>query len=212
MRVLSGMICAGLLAAPAALAQEWEAGALGGYAFSPEVTVRSDAGSVSTGFKKGPAFGFFAGSNEHRYLGGEISYLYRGADIKLNGAGSEASFGAQTHFVDFRFLVHFAETSARLRPFVAVGGGVAVYSGAGAESAAQPLNNIVALTHTRDTKPMLSAAAGFKYRFGDHVGARVEFRDLVTPFPDQVIAPVPGASAGGWLHNFVPLFGIEGVW
>jgi hypothetical protein len=211
MRVFYGMICAGLLVAPAAMAQEWEAGALGGYAFTKNTTIRNPAGSVSAGFKNGPAFGFFAGSNEYRYLGGEASYLYRQADVKLGGGGSEVSFSGHTQFVDFRFLLHFAETNARVRPFVAIGGGVAVYSGTGAESATQPLNNFAALTHTRDVKPMLSAAAGLKYRFAPHAAVRFEFRDYVTPFPDKVIAPVPGASAGGWLHNLIPLVGIEGV-
>jgi hypothetical protein len=201
-----------LLTAPAGLAQDWEAGALGGYSFTPEVTVQNTAGSVSTGFKHSPLFGFFAGATEHRYLGGEASYLYRLGDIKANSGGQEVSFGAQTHFVDFRFLVHFATTEASVRPFVAIGGGVAVYSGTGAESADQPFGNVVALTHTRDTKPMLSAAAGIKFRISRHFGARVEFRDFVTPFPDKVIAPYPGANAGGTLHNMVPLAGIEGVW
>jgi hypothetical protein len=73
------------------------------------------------------------------------------------------------------------------------------------------LNNIIALTHTRDVKPMFSAAAGLKYRMTKHLGIRAEFRDYMTSFPDQVIAPVPGASSGGWIHNFMPVFGVVGV-
>jgi hypothetical protein len=92
-----------------------------------------------------------------------------------------------------------------------VGGGVAVYEGTGTESSSQPLNNIVALTHTRDVNPMFSAAAGLKYRITRHVGLRFELRDYMTSFPDQVIAPVPGATSGGWLHNFAPMAGIVGV-
>jgi hypothetical protein len=29
-------------------------------------------------------------------------------------------------------------------------------------------------------------------------------RDYMTPFPQRVVAPGPGASVGGWLHDFVP--------
>jgi hypothetical protein len=200
------------MAASAFTQHQWEAGALGGYSITRNVSIsNSSRSSVSTGFENGPVWGFVAGSNDYRFLGGEASYLYSGSGIKVDGAGQKVRFGAETHFVDFRLLLHFADRDARLRPFLAIGGGVAVYTGTGAESSTQPLNNFVALTHTRETKPMLSAAAGVKFRITPHICLRFEFRDYVTPFPDQVIAPVPGASAGGWLHHLTPVGGIVGV-
>lgn len=194
-----------------ATAQVWEMGALGGYGFTDNVTVKNGTNSATAGLKSGPMFGFVAGSNDYNRFAGEASYIYRYSDLKLSGAGSDVSFGGHTQFVDFRFLVHFADREQRLRPFVAIGGGVAVYTGTGQESAGQPLNTLAALTHTQETKPMLSAAAGVKYRVSRHVMIRGEFRDYVTPFPDSVIAPAPGAAAGGWLHNFCPLFGVVGT-
>jgi len=34
-------------------------------------------------------------------------------------------------------------------------------------------------------------------------------RDYITPFPNKVIAPAPGAKVGGWLQDFVPMFGVS---
>jgi hypothetical protein len=194
-----------------ATAQVWEMGALGGYGVTKNVTVNNASSSADAGLKSGPMFGFVAGSNDYQRLAGEASYLYRQSDLKLSGAGKSATFGGHTQFVDFRLLLHFTDREQRLRPFVAIGGGVAIFTGTGQESAAQPLNTLAALTHTQDTKPMLSAAAGLKYRVSRHLSIRGEFRDYVTPFPDKVIAPVPGASAGGWLNNFCPLIGVIGT-
>ena len=199
------------VAVPLVSAQDWELGALGGYGLTRDATVKGSAGSVSAGLKASPVFGFFGGANEYKYLAGEASYLYRPSDLRVKGNGKEVTFGANVQFVDFRLLIHFAEREARFRPFVAIGGGVAVYTGTGAESSTQPLNNIVALTHTRDTKPMLSGAAGVKYRLTQHVGLRFEFRDSLSSFPDRVMAPVPGGSTSKWLNNMAPMFGIAGV-
>ena len=192
-------------------AQTWEAGVLGGFAVTPETSVTSPSGSASTGFKNGGTFGVFGGANDYSYIGGEASYLYRMSDLKLSSGGTQVDFAGHTQFLDFRFLVHFARREKRFRPFVAAGGGVAIYSGTGEPNAAQPLNNFVALTNTRETKPMASGAAGIKYRLTQHIGLRFEFRDYATPFPNRLIGPAPGVSLGGWLQNFEAVGGIAGV-
>jgi hypothetical protein len=198
--------------APAVLCQEWEAGGLGGFTITRDSDVsRTTGGTASTGFKNGFVFGAYAGSNDYRYLSGEASYLYGASDLRLSSGGREVTFGANEQYLDFRLLIHFAKRESRFRPFVAVGGGVAVYSGTGADNAAQPLNSYAALSHTRETKPMVSGAAGVKFRISDHVGLRFEFRDYSTPFPNRVIAPAPGSSISGWVNHFVPLAGIGGV-
>jgi hypothetical protein len=193
---------------PLAFAQNWEAGGLGGFGFTRETTVTRTTGTASTGFKNGVAFGTFGGSNDYNYLAGEASYMYRMSDLKASGGGREVTLAGHMQFLDFRLLVHFARRDVRFRPFVAVGGGVAIYSGTGQESASQPLNNFVALTNTRETKPMVSGAVGIKYRLTEHLVIRAEFRDYATPFPNRVLAPVPGATLSGWLNNFVPVGGI----
>jgi hypothetical protein len=203
---------AALALAPLCAAQEWEIGAMAGYGFTPTSTISNGSGSVDAGLKSGPVFGATLASNDYRWLGGEATYLYRMGDLKLSGSAKDAGgFGAHTQFGDFRLLVHFAERGSPVRPFVAGGGGVAVYTGTGQESSGQPLNSFAALTATRQLKPMVSAAAGVKVRISQHVGLRLEVRDLMTPFPDQVIAPVPGTTAGGWLHNVMPMVAVVGV-
>src|SRR3974377_987716 len=111
--------------------QQWEAGALGGYGITTDVTVTNGANSATTGFKSGPLFGFMAGSNDYRRLGGEASYIYRQSDLKLSGSGHDVNFGGHTHFVDFRFVIHFADRENCFRAVVAGGGGGGGFVGAG---------------------------------------------------------------------------------
>jgi hypothetical protein len=41
---------------------------------------------------------------------------------------------------------------------------------------------------------------------------RAEFRTFMSPFPEKVLATVPGGHASGWLYNFVPLFGFSATY
>lgn len=199
------------LGAPLLCAQQWEAGGLGGFGITPELTAKSADGSASTGLKNGALFGAFGGSNDYGRLGGEASYIYRVSDLKVSSGGQEASFAAHSQFLDFRMLVHFAPRESKVRPFVAVGGGVGIYSGTGTANAAQPLNNFVALTNTRETKPMASGALGVKYRLSPHLALRFEVRDYATPFPNRLIGPAPGVTVSGWFNNIIAIGGIGGV-
>jgi len=200
-----------LLLAPLSTAQKWEFGGLGAFGFTPAVPISNQIGSVSTGIKTGPVFGVTLASNDYKHLGGEGSYLYRRGDLKLGGLGTDTNFSAYTHFLDFRMVYHFAPRGAKVRPFVAAGGGVAMYAGTGRESSTQPLNNFAALTATHQTEPMISVAGGVKMQLSPRVGLRFELRDSITPFPNKVIAPYPGSTGGGWLHNFTPMVGIVTV-
>ena len=211
MESLTRIFSAGVLFASLAAAQTWEAGVLGGFGITPSTTVTTADGTASTGLKNGGTFGVYGGANDYSYIGGEASYLYRMSDLKLTSGGTQVDLSGHTQFLDFRFLVHFAAREKRFRPFVAVGGGVGIYSGTGQPNAAQPLNNFVALTNTRETKPMASGAAGIKYRLTQHLGLRFEFRDYATPFPNRLIGPAPGVSLNGWLQNFEAVGGIGGV-
>ena len=38
---------------------------------------------------------------------------------------------------------------------------------------------------------------------------RTEFRDFITPFPNQVIAPTTGAKFGSILQDFVPMVALS---
>ena len=75
----------------------------------------------------------------------------------------------------------------------------------------QPLSNFAFLTHTDQVKPLVSLGGGLKFALSDHWQARVDFRDYATPFPEKLFAPAAGAKIHGWLHDFVPLLGVDWV-
>ena len=193
-----------IAAAPACFAQEWSLGGIGGFSITNSATISNASSSISAGVKPGPVFGAVFGADDHRYAGGEVTYLYQASDLRLKGSGGETTFAGHTQFIDFRVLVFPTSRESVVRPFIAAGGGAALYTGTGTESSRQPLNNFAALTATHETKPMVSVGAGVKVRLSERVGMRFEVRDNMTPFPQNVIAPVPGASVSGWLHNIIP--------
>ena len=141
--MLRALICAAVVfVATAAYAnaqeQQWEVGAIGGFGYSPHLTVSNGTTSASTGVKTGLAVGFYAGQDMYRYWSGEANYLYRAGDLKLDGSGKSASFGAHTHLITGDILAHFRPRGAKIRPFISFGGGVEIMQGTGTESATTP--------------------------------------------------------------------------
>ena len=56
---------------------------------------------------------------------------------------------------------------------------------------------------------MLSVGGGVRMSLSPHMNLRLEVRDFVTPFPEAVITPAPGAKIGAMLHDIVPMVGIS---
>ena len=191
-----------------AFGQRGEVGFGGGGSIYLEKTVTAPAGEAKTGFDNSFAGGAWLGHNMYNYLGGEIHYLYEQNGLKLSGSGTNVTFSGRSHAIHYDFLIHTSPRGSKVRPFVAVGGGIKGYSGTGTETAAQPLQEYAILTKTSEWKGLVTVGAGVKFALGSRVNLRVEFRDYMTPFPTTVIAPVPGAAIGGWVHNFVPMFGL----
>ena len=210
MRIHNGLlfVCALGLSA-GAYAQEWEIGGLGGGGFAKGMSVAGPLGAGTTGFNGGVAFGAFAGSNLYTHLSGEIRYLYQMDDLKLSAGGTNVSFQGVSHAIHYDFLYHPASHRSKLQPFVAVGAGVKIYRGTGKEAAYQPLSNLAFLTRTQDLRPLFTAGGGLKYRLSERLFFRAELRDYITPFPNKVITPAPGAKVSGWIQDFVPLFGLS---
>jgi hypothetical protein len=210
MRINKGLLFVCTLAlAATAHAQEWEIGGIGGAGFMNGLNVASAAASATTGFKSGAAFGAFAGSNLYPHLSGEIRYTYQMSDLKLSSGGTEVGFTGVSHAVHYDLLYHPANRHAKVQPFVAVGAGIKLYRGTGKEQAYQPLSNFAFLTPTQYLRPLLTAGGGLKYRLTEHVIFRAEVRDYITPFPNKVITPAPGAKISGWLQDFVPMCGLS---
>ncbi len=194
--------------APLALAQKWEfgGGAGGGFYTSKDVQSGSLSGSAKVG--NGLLASAWLANNNNDRWGGEIRYDFQMGDLLLNSGGTKASFAGQAHALHYDLLLHTAPREARVRPFIAFGGGVKMYRGTGEEVASQPLNQLALLTKTLDTRPLLSVGAGVKIN-SRRVGLRIEAHDFITPFPGKVIAAADGSTLGGLMHDFVVNVGLS---
>ena len=208
MRSFVRVLILGMAVAAAALAQQWEIGGLGGGSFLTSSTVKGANGSATAGFQPGPGFGAFAGNFGDRF-GGEVRYLYLDNGLKLSGGGSQATFSGVAHAIHYDFIVHPKHREDGLVPYLAAGAGVKIFRGTGKEQAYQPLDQFAYLTKTQQAVPLISAGGGVRYSIGRRALLRAELRDYLTPFPNKVVAPAPGAKIGGWLHNIVPMVGVS---
>lgn len=191
-----------------AFAQKYEFGLHGGGSFGQTKKVSSPRGEANAGFASGYSAGLSVGHNMYEHVGGELRYTFQQHDMKASGGSQEAKFGSQSHAIHYDFLIHGAGREARVRPYVAVGGGFKAYRGTGTESAFQPLSNIVILTKTNETVGMLSIGGGVKMKITDKMVFRVDIHDYLTQFPKKLLTPASGATVKGWLNNFVPTAGI----
>ena len=191
-------------------AQEWEVGGMASYGFYRNATATSPDGSASAGFGPGAGFGALVGYSSNSRIGGEFRYTFEMNDLRLSSGGTEAKFGGQAHVIGYDLILHpRAIHGGKVQPFLAVGGGMKLYRGTGTEQAYQNLENFALLTRTQQVEPMISVGGGIKMMIGRRLLLRAEVRDYLTPFPSNVIAPVPPAKIGGWLNDFVPMIGIS---
>jgi hypothetical protein len=211
--MLKKLALTGLLAAGVACAQEWEVGAIGGYGYAPHLTVNKGSASAENGISSGGVVGVFAGDDMYKFWSGELRYLYRFDDLKLSsGNVTTPNFGAHTHIITTDFLGHFRPKGSTFRPFIAFGGGAKVMVGSGIESAGQPLGSFAALTATHEILPVGDVGAGVKIDLHKNLRLRVEMRDYISPAPNKVIAPAPGASLGGVLNDLQGMVGLSLTW
>jgi hypothetical protein len=207
-RLTQSMMMAAALPA-ISLAQEWELGAAGGYGFYHEATVAGPAGQVKAGASAGLAAGGILGQTFYRRIAGEVRYTYRKDNFELSSGSQKATFTGESHALHYDVILHSRPPEAAVRPFLAAGAGVKFYRGLGAERAFQPLNRIAVFTQTHEIKPLLSVGGGIAFKLAGRASLRLDFRDYITPFPKQIIAPVPPGTAGRWLHDFVPMLGVS---
>lgn len=211
--MLKKLALTALLAAGMASAQEWEVGAIGGFGYAPHLTVSKGSASANTGFRYGGVVGVFAGEDMYNYWSGEVRYQYRFDNLKLtSGDIKAANFSAHSHLITADFLGHFRPRESRVRPFIAFGGGARIIVGSGIESAGQPLGNLAALTATHEILPVADIGTGFKMNLRKNLRFRVEMRDYISPAPNKVIAPAPGASLGGVLNDIQGMIGFSLTW
>src|SRR5215471_4626553 len=188
-------------------AQHWEFGGAAGGAFMNSVNVGGTAGSATAGFQNGAALGGYVGYDSYKHIGGELRYSYLPSDLKLSSNGSTATFSGASHVVNYDVIFH-TRSNNKVQLFAAVGGGMKVFRGTGAEAAYQPLSQFGYFTKTQVVKPMGDFGAGVKIALSRKVYLRTEFRDYITAFPKEIITPAPGTKYGSLLHDFVPMVGL----
>jgi hypothetical protein len=193
-------------------AKVWEAGVIGGFGYAPNLSVTGPAGSGNTGFKNGVIAGVFGGNDTYDYWSGEARYMYRASDLKLSSHGTLVDFGGHTHIFNGDIVALLRPRPARLRPFFAFGGGVKLLEGTGAQSAAQPLGRLAALTHTRETLATGDVALGVKLNWWKSFRLRLEVRDYISPSPKKVIAAAPGESITGIMNDVQALAAASYTW
>ncbi|HTS76831.1 MAG TPA: hypothetical protein VMG40_11540 [Bryobacteraceae bacterium] len=196
-------------AAPMMMAQRWEVGGGAGGGFYTSQDVSLGSSSVSAKINSNIAGSAWLANNSGDKWGGELRGDYQLGDLALNGDGQSATFGARSYAMHYDVLRYFAPNGSKVRPFVAVGAGIKVYQGTGAQQAYQALNQFALLTQAQDLVPLVSAGGGVKVQIAPRVQLRMELHDYATPFPKQVITPNAGAKVGGWLMDFVPMVGIS---
>jgi hypothetical protein len=201
-----------MAAAPAAgLCQEWEIGGAGGYGWYASPSISTPSGSAQAGFPAKGAIGVVFGENMYEHWGGEIRYLFRFGGPELKSDGIQTNITGHTNVIVYDFLIHMTGREAKLRPFVAGGAGIKVFSGTGDFLVNQPLAGFARLVEHTQVEPAISAGAGLKYRITRHVQLRVDFRTYFSPLPDEIFRRPRSAVLRGWVYDFVPLAGISYV-
>jgi len=200
-----------LLAATGAccFGQQWEFGGLGGAGFLGTANASSPIGSATTGFQTGLAAGAFFGQNLYPHVSGELHYEFLQSGLEIKSGGQQATFSGVSHLLHYDVILHTNKKGSRMQYFVALGGGMRLFRGTGTEEAYQPLYQVGYLTKTQQMKPMASVGAGVRFTLTQHMFLRTEFRDFITPFPNQVIAPAPGSKFASILMDFVPMVALS---
>lgn len=192
----------------AASAQQWEVGALGGFAYTPKWQVKSPAGAhADAGFKSGGAIGAWGAHNSNR-LGGELRYLYRYGSGELAAGGATQTFAAHQQTVTYNVLWHFTDRGQTVRPYVVFGGGARWVQGTGRQVAVPPLYPFGAFVQATEVLPVVDVGAGVKFRAGKNAVFRLEIRDYFGPLPGRSFSLAPAATMSGWYHDLMPMIGI----
>ncbi len=213
MRPISVCVCIALALASACMSQEreWEVGAGAGYGVIRNAAIRNPTGSVTAGLDNRFAASVVIGQDLYQHFSGEVRYTFRDNDLVLKGAGQKVSMDGDSHLVHYDLLFHALGKSSRVRPYAAAGGGMRLFRGTGHEYANQPFSNFALLTKTTQVKPLISVGGGVKVTVTGHAIIRVDFRDYISPFPENLFVTAPGAKIRGWLNDFVPLVGVSYV-
>jgi hypothetical protein len=202
-------VCSAAAMLPAAMAQKWEFGVGAGAGLYTGQNISLGSDSASAKFKTSVAMSTWVGENMGDRWGGELRYSYQLGDARLKRNSTEAVFGAETHTINYNFLLYTKPSESTVRPFVDAGAGIKFYRGTGTEAVTQPLSQFALLTKAGDLTGVVSVGGGVKMKLGSHAWLRFDVHDYMSPFPKQVITPNFGANVEGWMHDIVPMVAIS---
>jgi hypothetical protein len=204
-----GIVIAASILSSSGLAQQWELGAAGGYGMYANPSITTPSGSVQAGYAAKGVMGVVFGQNMYEHIGGEIRWLYQFGGPQLSWQDTKTSSTGYTNLVTYDLLFHTTNREAALRPYVAAGAGIKVYTASELRYVGQSPATPVLLLRANQVEPAISAGVGLKYQATRHALIRLDFRTYFTPLPDQIFRPVGISRIHGWVYNFVPLGGIS---
>jgi len=167
--------------------REWEVGGAAGFGYMRNATVNHPAGSATIGFDNRLAAGAVIGQDLYQHFSGELRYTFRDGDLLLKSGGHKVNMDGDSHLVHYDVLFHALGRGSRFRPYAAAGGGIRVFRATGRESVNQPFSDFAFLTKTQEVKPLISVGAGVKFTFADHAAVRFDFREYISPFPENLL-------------------------
>lgn len=200
-----------ILSSSLCVAETWELGALGGFSWYHAAGISNATGSADADFKPGFAGGMIFGDNMYEHLGGEIRYMFRFGGPELESQGARVSARGFTNVIHYDFLFHATPNEAKIRPYVAAGAGIKVFSGPHDLFPNQPLSDFALISRVNQVEPLISVGTGVKYAIARSVQMRLDFHTYITPSPDRVFRTALGSDIHGWLYDFVPTLGFSYV-
>ncbi len=192
-------------------AQPWEFGGEFGLGISHDPTVSGPTASAASGFPVKAAASVVFGENPYHYIGGEFRYMFRWGGPHLTSNGTQGSMNGYANVLTYDILIHLTSKESRLRPYVAGGAGIKIYTGSSQRTSSQQLTDIALMIPGTQIEPAISAGAGVKYLIAPGVLLRLDFRTHMTPLPNDLIRPVGKAMIRGWTYDFVPMVGVSYV-
>ncbi len=190
------------------LAQQWEVGALGGYSWAHDASIRNGYGSADAGFKSGFAGGVIFGENPYEYIGGELRWMFLNGGPQLNDSGNKYTQSGFANLIHYDLLVHLTRKEDKVRPYIAGGAGIKVYTGPDRFAAHQPLNDFAVIATGNHVEPLISVGGGLKYRVHKGVQLRLDLRAYMSPCPSGIFKTPYGSNIHGWIFDFTPTVGV----
>jgi hypothetical protein len=215
MRLIPCTIVLALASACPVIAQKWEIGGLGGYGWYQNSTISNSTisnppTSGGVGFPSRATFGVVLVENPYHYWGGEIRWLYQWGGPQIESNGIKTSMTGYSNLVTYDFVLYPVRSESGLRPYLAGGAGVKVYTGTGFRFVGlRPTAGLALLRPVNQAEPAISVGGGLKYWFAKHAQVRIDFRTYFTPTPNDIIRPIGFSTIRSWLSTFVPTAGIS---